>query len=585
MASESYYIGIDVGTGSARASIIKKDGTVVASSTQETMTYRDPNDHRIFEQSTTNIWSSISRAIKTCLEESKVAASAVKGLGFDATCSLAVTDLSGEPVVVTKGDKLGQHGDRNIVLWADHRAEKEAELINSTGSVVLDYVGGTMSLEMEVPKILWLKNHMTPTVFSRCQFFDLPDFLTYRATTDSTRSTCSVTCKCSFVPKDGWQADFFHEIGLGQIVVDEYAQIGAAKGNVLTAGLPVGKGLSKRAAEEFGLVEGTPVGSGLIDAYAGWLGSVAVKANQNEQLSDEASSLQEAKHRLAVVAGTSTCHIVQSPKGVFVNGVWGPYKNAVFSGWWMNEGGQSSTGSLIDFTLTTHPAYSKLVEQGIQQQKNIHLVLRDILEKLRVENNVESLTELTKDMHMYPDFHGNRSPIADARMRGSIVGLELDSGLNDLARKYNITLESIALQTRHIIDELNGNGHSITSIYMSGGQAKNRELMQLFANACDMPVVLPAEDSAAVVLGAAMLGRFAAEAEAKGAKVKEMSGEQQAELLWEIMVEMTPAGTLVVPNASPREKRLLHAKYSIFRETIEIQKRWRKKMEDALDDS
>lgn len=71
---------------------------------------------------------------------------------------------------------------------------------------------------------------------------------------------------------------------------------------------------------------------------------------------------------------------------------------------------------------------------------------------------------------------------------------------------------------------------------MSGGQAKNRELMQLFANACDMPVVLPAEDSAAVVLGAAMLGRFAAEAEAKGAKVKEMSGEQQAELLWEIMV-------------------------------------------------
>lgn len=33
-------------------------------------------------------------------------------------------------------------------------------------------------------------------------------------------------------------------------------------------------------------------------------------------------------------------------------------------------------------------------------------MLRDILEKLRVENNVESLTELTKDMHMYPDFHG-----------------------------------------------------------------------------------------------------------------------------------------------------------------------------------
>lgn len=146
MSTENYYIGIDVGTGSARASLVKKDGTTVASSTQETITWRDPEDHRIFEQSTSNIWSSISSAIKAVLAQSKVPASAVKGLGFDATCSLAVSDLQGEPIVVTKGQNLGQPGERNIVLWADHRAEKEAELINSTGSVVLEYVGGTMSV-------------------------------------------------------------------------------------------------------------------------------------------------------------------------------------------------------------------------------------------------------------------------------------------------------------------------------------------------------------------------------------------------------------------------------------------------------
>lgn len=150
MSSQSYYIGVDVGTGSARASLVKKDGTVIASSTQETMTYRDADDHRIFEQSTSNIWSAISTAIKKCLAESKVPGSAVKGLGFDATCSLAVTDLEGEPVTVTRGDQLGQLGDRNIVLWADHRAEKEADLINSTGSVVLDYVGGTMSVSSPI---------------------------------------------------------------------------------------------------------------------------------------------------------------------------------------------------------------------------------------------------------------------------------------------------------------------------------------------------------------------------------------------------------------------------------------------------
>ena len=48
-----------------------------------------------------------------------------------------------------------------------------------------------------------------------------------------------------------------------------------------------------------------------------------------------------------------------------------------------------------------------------------------------------------------------------------------------------------------------------------------------------------------------------------------------------VQVEMTPPGTLIAPSASPKEKRLLEAKYKIFRESIEIQQRWRKEMEEA----
>ncbi|GBE79116.1 Uncharacterized sugar kinase [Sparassis crispa] len=571
----SYYIGVDVGTGSVRAGLVKQDGTLVASFTEPTATYRDPDDHRIFEQSTNNVWAGMCKAIKAVLEEANVSSSVVKGVGFDATCSLAVADMNGEPVVVTKGDQLGEIGDRNIILWADHRAETEADLINSTGSKVLDYVGGTMSLEMEIPKTLWLKHHMKPERFARCQFFDLPDFLTYRATSDSTRSCCSVTCKCSFVPMSGWQADFFQKIGLAEFPKDNYTQLGGADMNVLTAGLPVGRGLSKKSAEEMGLLEGTSVGSGVIDAYAGWLGTIAARFKENGELSPIVPSLDESSHRLAAVAGTSTCHIVQSREGVFVNGVWGPYKDAVFPGFWMNEGGQSSTGQLIDFMITTHPAYPRLKELAQQQNIDIHEVLHDELEKLRMEAGAENWTELTKDMHFYPDLHGNRSPIADPRMRGSLMGLALDDGLSDLARKFNLTLEAIALQTRHIVDEMNAKGHKITSIYMSGGQAKNLMLMQLFANTCSMPVVLPQSSGAAVVLGAAMLGRFAAMDHTK------MNAEAQGKALWDTMVEMTPAGTMITPAADPKEKKLLEAKYKIFRETIEIQKRWRKQMEEA----
>ena len=220
---------------------------------------------------------------------------------------------------------------------------------------------------MEIPKILWLKNHMPSELFARCQFFDLPDYLTYQATHDSSRSACSLTCKCSYLPNSGWQKEFFHQIGLGFLVDREYAPIGGKEDDqVLCAGMPVGNGLTKTAAKEMGLTEGTPVGSGIIDAYvffwhardllnlvnryAGWLGTVAARYKEVDTLSDIVSTLETSQSRLAAIAGTSTCHIVQTKKNIFVPGVWGPYKDPIFNGWWTNEGGQSSTGQVFRHT-------------------------------------------------------------------------------------------------------------------------------------------------------------------------------------------------------------------------------------------
>ena len=120
-------------------------------------------------------------------------------------------------------------------------------------------------------------------------------------------------------------------------------------------------------------------------------------------------------------------------------------------------------------------------------------------------------------------------------MRGSIVGLALDKSFNDLARKFHLTLEGIALQTRHIVDSMNARGHVINSLYMSGGQARNRALMQLFADVCNMPVVLPASVPDAVSRGSAMLGRFAVEASASDMP-RHNRADELGETLWDIMV-------------------------------------------------
>lgn len=125
------------------------DGELVASAIVDIHTWKDAKDAKIFEQSTKNIVDAISRAVKRVLKEGNVDQSQVQGIGFDATCSLAVTNEDGGPISVSRS-RCGTPGERNIILWADHRAEKETSIINRSGSIVLDYVGGAMSVRFSL---------------------------------------------------------------------------------------------------------------------------------------------------------------------------------------------------------------------------------------------------------------------------------------------------------------------------------------------------------------------------------------------------------------------------------------------------
>lgn len=219
----------------------------------------------------------------------------------------------------------------------------------------------------------------------------------------------------------------------------------------------------------------------------------------------------------------------------------------------MAEGGQSSTGSLLHNVLTTHPSYAKALEAADVASINIFDYLNAHLETIRHSQNAPTVTYVARHLFFYGDKHGNRSPIADPEMRGSIVGLSMDSSIDDLALQYFAAMEFIAQQTRHIIEALNNSGHSITSIFMSGGQCKNKFLMHLIADATGYPVAIPRYIDAAVVLGAAMLG-------AKAASVNE---EGRTEDLWTIMDKMSKSGTIIEPTTNENEKKLLGAKYQV----------------------
>jgi FGGY-family pentulose kinase len=346
-------------------------------------------------------------------------------------------------------------------------------------------------------------------------------------------------------------------------------------GRYITAGELVGT-LSEKAAAEMGLQPGIAVGSGVIDAYAGWIGTVGAKVKLDSETLDMGhakNDVSQAFTRLAAVAGTSTCHLAMSRDPVFVDGVWGPYRDVLLPGYWMAEGGQSATGELLKHVIETHPAFNEAVSVAETYNTNIYDYLNEHLREMVEAENAPHISWLGRHFFFYGDLFGNRSPIADANMKGSIIGLSSDKSIDGLALHYYGTLEFIALQTHQIVSAMNQSGHVISSIFMSGSQCQNSLLMELIATACDMPVLIPRYVHAAVVHGAAMLGAKAASTDKDG----------NSEPLWDIMDRFSKPGKTVKPNANKNVKALLQAKYKVFLEQCEGQQRYRKDIDSAIE--
>lgn len=284
------------------------------------------------------------------------------------------------------------------------------------------------------------------------------------------------------------------------------------------------------------------------------------------------NDMSQAFSRLAAVAGTSTCHLAMSKDPVFVNGVWGPYRDVLLPDMWMAEGGQSATGELLKHVLETHPAYNEAASMAESFNTNVYDYMNAHLEELKQKVDAPTISYLGRHFFFYGDLWGNRSPIADPNMKGSVIGLSSDRSLDGLALHYYGTMEFIAMQTRQIIETMNEAGHSISSIFMSGSQCQNSILMELMATTCAMPVLIPKYVHAAVVHGAAMLGAKAASADKDG----------KTEPLWDIMDRMSKPGRVVRPGKDAGEKRLLDAKYKIFLEQCATQQTYRKSIDEAL---
>ena len=491
MAAGDLVIGVDVGTSSARAGVFALDGRLLGRGEHPILMHQPLHDHA--EHDSEDIWAAVGAAVRTALGNAESKPEAISGISFDATCSLVVRDGQGAPLSVsTTGENRW-----DTIVWLDHRALAEAEECTATGHKVLDYIGGVMSPEMETPKLMWLKRHF-PDRWNRVgYFFDLADYLTWRSTGKLDRSQCTLGCKWTYLGHGGetWRPDYLERIRIGDM---------RERGRLPNQASPIGKSLgflTEAAARDLGLTTATRVGVGLIDAHAGALGVLGAYAGDSAEI---------GRH-LALIAGTSSCIMALSAEAKPVPGIWGPYFGAVLPNLWLNEGGQSATGALLDHIIRGHSASGGVADAAMHQR-----IIGRITELRRTQGR-----ELAGRLHVLPDFHGNRSPLADPQAVGVISGLTLDSSFDSLAKLYWRTCVAIALGMRHVLEALNAKGYVIDTLHVTGGHTKNPLLMELYADATGSTVIEPAAEDA-VLLGSAMVaataaGRFGSLAQAASA--------------------------------------------------------------------
>jgi D-ribulokinase len=484
------FIGIDVGTSSARAGVFDESGTLLATARHPITVWHEAGN--IVEQSSSEIWAACAASVRAAMAEAALPASAVRGLGFDATCSLVVLDAAADPLTVsTSGDAR-----RNVIVWMDHRAIAEARFVNDTHDEVLRYVGGSISPEMEIPKLLWLKRYLPSTYHSAGHFFDLADYLSFRATGSTLRSICTLACKWNFLSHEHrWSDSYFERIGLGDLASDSRAKIG---NEIVTPGTPLGVGLSGSAARDLGLLEGTPVGASLIDAHAGGVGTIGGRQASGAPV--------DVCRRLAYIMGTSACIMATTSEPRFVPGVWGPYYSGMVPGFWLNEGGQSAAGAAIDHLVRSHPAY----DEAVATARAGGMEVLEFLER-RIASRAQKAGEaalFASEIHVLPEFLGNRSPFADPDSRAVVAGLDLDVGIGSMERLFVAGLCGLAYGLADVVDAFSAHGVDSDLMVIGGGAGRSPLVRQIMADTTGLTVAVP-ETQEPVLLGAAMLGAVA----------------------------------------------------------------------------
>ncbi len=369
---------------------------------------------------------------------------ASRGIGFDATCSLVVLDARRRPV--DRGPARQRRAERHRLDGPPGRWRRRSAS-TPTDHPVLRYVGGVISPEMQTPKLLWLKEHL-PESWRACGALSRPSGLSRPIAPPATTRARSAR-RCASGPTSGTRGG--SRGGTRRIFRQDRPRRSRRRG--LRAHRPprapdgrAGRAASRAtAAAELGLAPGTSVGVSIIDAHAGGVGLLGTRRPARSRRSARHAPRPHRRH-LELPHGGLAASRASSPA------IWGPYFSAMIPGCGSPRAASRRPARSSTTSSTRHAAAASSTRGRTRRHDDLRAAERSGSTRLE-RRSAPSRRALTRDLHVLPYFHGNRSPRADATCAASSAASGSATRPTTWPFIYLATIQAIAHGTRHIIDD------------------------------------------------------------------------------------------------------------------------------------
>ena len=437
------YLGLDFGTSSVKGVLIDAKQKIVATASAPLKVSRPHPGWS--EQNPEDWWKACNSVVKTLGKMKPKAIAAVEGIG-----------LSGQQHGATL---LGKDGKalRPCILWNDARSFRECDDIETAEPKARAITGNIPLAGFTAPKLLWVKKH-EPKIFSQVAKVLLPkDYIRFRMTGEyaSDMSDSSGTYWLDIARRD-WSDRL---LAASSMSLDQMPKLyeGTDATGRLTAAVAKSWGMPKRPVVAGGGGDNAAAACGIgavtDNAALVSIGTSGVMFVSNDQFRPNAG---RAVHAF--------CHAVPNT--------------------WHQMGVILSAAASLEWlaTILGRPAPKLTSALG---------------------------TKLTgpSPALMLPYLSGERTPVADAQVRGLVMGLGHESDHKTLT---HAALDAVAFAFRDSLEALKDAGTEVKRVTAVGGGSKSELWLKIIATVLGVPVDLPAAGDVGGAFGAARLGLIAA---------------------------------------------------------------------------